>query len=304
MQGNEIAIALRSTVVPPRTIVKLAPVLDQVRSLSHVFLPEGSQGSFQSLDISSACLAVSKRIRVGSGVIRILEHDPVVLANRLLTLQELSDNRFFLGIGAGRPSTDPKRTIQAMLDRLKLTRESFGMFSEKLPRLKTPEVFIAALRRGIAKTVADHTDGLLLNFCPPNHVRNLVRSLDKSAGKRPRVSCYLKIFYSRKENMARRMLIQEFANYDRIPSYHQMFESIGVAGEITSASSALASKPDVQVSGKLLKISLANPTLKELSNYVTTFREAGVDLPCLYPYFETTEEEAFKIEKVEEIIRL
>ena len=166
-----------------------------------------------------------------------------------------------------------------------------------------PEVLIAALRKGIAKAVAGHADGLLLNFCPPEHVRDLVRSLDEGTG-RPRVSCYLKIFYSRKEETARRMLIQEFANYDRIPSYHQMFESIGVAGEIASASLALASKRDNDVSDKLLKVSLANPTKKELSSYVATFRDAGVDLPCLYPYFESYEDEVFKIGRVEEIIRL
>lgn len=82
-----------------------------------------------------------------------------------------------------------------------------------------------------------------------------------------------------------------------------MFESIGVADEIASASSALASKQEVQVSGKLLKISLPNPTRKELSDYIGMFRDAGVDLPCLYPYFESDEDEAFKISKVEEIVK-
>src|SRR5213593_4128290 len=85
MHGEEIAIALRSTVVAPRTAVELAKKLDGIRSLSHIFIPEVSQkGGFQSLEISSACLGVSKRLRIGSGVIRILEHDPDLLAARLL----------------------------------------------------------------------------------------------------------------------------------------------------------------------------------------------------------------------------
>jgi len=54
----------------------------------------------------------------------------------------------------------------------------------------------------------------------------------------------------------------------------------------------------------LLEISLPNPTKEELASYVETFRDAGVDLPCLYPYFESTEHEAFKVSKVEEIVRL
>ncbi len=269
-----------------------------------MFIPEGSQGGFRSLDISSACFGVSKKLRIGSGVIRILEHDPDVLASRLLTLQALSDNRFVLGIGTGRPTGDPKQTIQSMLDRLRSTMQSFEKFSQSFPGLRKPETFIATLRRGIAKAVIGHSDGILLNFCPPDHARDLVRSLEKSPNKRPRVSCYLKIFYSRNEDTAKRMLIEEFANYNRIPSYHQMFESAGVADEIASASSALASKGGVQVSGKLLKISLPNPTRKQLSAHVGTFRDAGVDLPCLYPYFENNEDEAFKISNVEEIVQV
>ncbi len=34
------------------------------------------------------------------------------------------------------------------------------------------------------------------------------------------------------------------------------------------------------------------------------FRLAGIDLPCLYPYFEPGIDEAYKISKVEEIVQL
>ncbi len=276
--------------------------MDKVRSISHLFLPEGSQGGFKSLEISSACLAGSKRLRIGSGVIRILEHEPEVLASRLLTLQELSDTRFILGIGTGRPTSNPKQTIQSMLDRLHATRKNFRDFTKDLPHLKMPETFIATLRRGIAKAVAGDSDGILLNFCPPEHVRDIVKFLDRDTRRRPIVSCYLKIFYSRTEETAKRMLVEEFASYNRIPSYHQMFESTGVLREIDNASTALASHEDIHLSERLLKVSLANPTRKQLADYVNSFRDAGVDLPCLYPYFEGNEDEAFKMSKVEEIV--
>ena len=246
---------------------------------------------------------MSKRLRIGSGVLRILEHDPDVLANRLLTLQELSDNRFILGIGTGRPSKDPKQTIQSMLDRLHSTKKSFEKFAQG-SQLKMPETFIASLRKGITRAVAGHSDGILLNFCPPDHARQLVKSLGSGTTKRPTVSCYLKIFYSNDENTAKRMLVEEFARYDQIPSYHEMFLSAGVEREIASASSALRSNVNIHIGEKLLKISLPNPTNRDLANYVGSFRDAGVDLPCLYPYFETNEDEAFKISKVEMIARL
>jgi len=244
---------------------------------------------------------VSKRLCIGSGVIRILEHDPDTLASRLLTLQELSDNRFILGIGTGRPTNNPKQTIQSMLAHLHSTKQSFEKYAQG-SGLRMPETFIATLRKGIAKAVNGHSDGILLNFCPPEHARQLVKSLG-GATKRPTVSCYLKIFYSRDDTTARRMLVEEFARYDRIPSYHKMFASVGVAREIANANAALASNESVHLE-KLLEISLPNPTKEELASYVETFRDAGVDLPCLYPYFESTEHEAFKVSKVEEIVRL
>ncbi len=302
-QDEDLAIAFRSTAVAPRTIVELVKRLDNIRSLSHIFIPEGSQGGFTSLDICSACLAVSKRLRTGSGVIRILEHEPSLLARRLLTLQQLSDNRFVLGIGTGPAGSDPKLTIRSMLDRLQSTRESFGKFATVLPGLRMPQTFIATLRKGIAKAVAGHSDGILLNFCPPEHAREIISSLG-DARRRLIVSCYLKIFYSRKQETANRMLVEEFAGYDQNPSYHRMFELAGVAEEITREKSALGSSENSHPSEKLLRISLANPTRNELEAFVSSFREVGVDLPCLYPYFEPREDEVFKMNKVEEMIRL
>ncbi len=277
--------------------------MDEAPSVSHIFIPEGSQGGFTSLDVSSASLAVSKRLHIGSGVVRILEHDPDILASRLLTLQELSDNRFTLGIGTGRPTSNPNQIIQSMLDRLHSTKRSFEKFAQG-SRMKMPETFIATLRTGIAKAVAGHSDGILLNFCPPEHASHLVKSLGSRTNKHPTVSCYLKIFYSRDENTAKRMMVEEFARYDQIPSYHEMFESAGVARAIASANSTLRASGDIQLGEKLLKISLSNPAKSEVAGYVSTFRDARVDLPCLYPYFETDEEEAFKISKVADIAQL
>lgn len=297
-----LAVAFRSTAVAPHTIVELAKRLDDVRSLSHIFIPEGRQTGFTSIAICSGCLALSKRLLVGSGVIRILEHEPEHLARRLLTLQELSDNRFVLGIGTGPAGSDPKLTIRSMIERLHETKKNFTKLSSGFPGVWMPETFIATLRKGIAKTVAGESDGILLNFCPPEHVRNIVKSIGQ-VRKRLVLSCYLKIFYSRNMTTAKRMLIDEFANYDQNPSYHKMFMTIGAARQIALAKSALRSGT-VNPGKKLLEISLANPSKTVLSDYVKKFRDAGVDLPCLYPYFEQGEDEAWKIRKVEEIVQV
>jgi len=208
-----------------------------------------------------------------------------------------------LGIGTGPAGSSPGLTIRSMIDRLNSTRKSFRKLAGDLAEVRMSETFIASLRKRIAKTVAGECDGLLLNFCPPSHVRNVVRALG-DVRKNVIVSCYLKIFYARNQATANRMLIEEFAMYDQNPSYHKMFESVGVAEEIARAKSARKTGESVSPNEKLLEISLANPSNAMLSAYVNKFRQAGADLPCLYPYFEPDEDEEYKINKVEEIVAL
>jgi hypothetical protein len=121
-----------------------------------------------------------------------------------------------------------------MLDRLCSAREGFEKLAEALPGVKMPQIFIATLRKGIAKVVVGCSDGILLNFCSPEHARDVISSLG-DARRRLIVSCYLKIFYLRDETTANRMMIEEFACYDQNPSYHKMFESVGIALEVEQA---------------------------------------------------------------------
>ena len=94
---QKTGIALRPAVIAPNEIVRLVKVIDQ-STVSHLFIPD-LPGSFDSLEISSACLGVTKGLRVGSGVFRLLEHDEKQLLRRLETLQAISGNRYLLGIG-------------------------------------------------------------------------------------------------------------------------------------------------------------------------------------------------------------
>lgn len=49
----------------------------------------------------TAVAAVTERLRVGTGVCLVPQHDPIVLAKQIATLDVLSGGRFLFGIGAG-----------------------------------------------------------------------------------------------------------------------------------------------------------------------------------------------------------
>lgn len=145
------------------SILSLSKVTALECPLSHLFVPVGSQSDFTSLDICSGSLAVSTRLRIGSGVMRILEHDPSILARRLSTIQELTAIGSFWG--SEQVGADPKLTIRSMLDRPRLTRDSFATCAKDSPGVRMPHTLIATLRKGIARAVTRHSDGILLNFC-------------------------------------------------------------------------------------------------------------------------------------------
>ena len=49
----------------------------------------------------AAAAVVTKKIKIGTSVCLVVEHDPIVLAKTVATVDRLSDGRFLFGVGAG-----------------------------------------------------------------------------------------------------------------------------------------------------------------------------------------------------------
>lgn len=291
MQETRLGIALRSSVVPPSEIVKFTKMIDQSNA-TNVFINESSP-DYDALEICSAALGVSKGLLVGTGVIRLLEHDESLLARRLKTLQSISNNRFVLGVGTGSPGPNPDEKIKMMLQRLDNLRTSFNSFA-------LPKTFIATLRSGIAKKVAGSSDGIILNFCTPEHASRVIKSYKEASNAKAEFACYLKVFYSKTEKIASKLLIEEFRNYSTLPQYRKMFEVDGILSDIESALSHFQNTGKIPQS--LLSVSLANPSESELKEYITRFRNSGVTLPCIYPYFGGDDNFEFRTETIRSIV--
>jgi len=257
---------------------------------------------YESLEIASSILALTKRVHSGSGVIRLLEHDPQLLTRRVQTLQALSSNRLVLGVGTGSPGPRPGKTVSAMLQRLDDLRKAFGGFPQGV---KPPEIYVAALKLEIAKRAAIKADGLLLNFCSPQHAARLIQAVRIESGAGIDFACYMKISYSsQSDKAAQRLMLQEFLNYDSAPQYHEMFVQDGTAKAISTfkENEGWKSGP-VDVPKELLRVSLANPESDELVQHMKAFRQAGVTLPVVYPYFPSGEDAMFKLETVNRIVK-
>jgi len=297
---DKIALALRPGVFSPQEIREASSILDKSDRVSGIFIPDGRTG-YEAIEISSSILASTRRLYAGSGVIRLLEHDPGLLARRVQTIQAFSSNRLILGVGTGSPGPQPGKTVMAMLDRIGELDKAFQSFPSGV---EAPEVYVATLRSGIATRAVGKADGLLLNFCTPQHAARLIETVKRQTGAPIEFACYLKTFYSsRSDEAAQRLMVQEFLNYDSTSQYHEMFVQDGTAEAIAGfRNNDDWNKAKISVPRELLKVSLANPTDDELHRYVGAFQRAGVTLPVLYPYFPTDEKSEFKERTVKRIV--
>jgi Luciferase-like monooxygenase len=262
----KLGFALRSTVFHPSAVVKIAQLLERAEVHSLWFPDVGA--SFDALDLCAVALGSTRRMRIGTGVIRAGEQDPGRLASRVRTLSESSRGRFVLGLGAGGARGQAAvEGVVALAEKLRAGNRD----ERRIP------IFFAALRGGMLRAAYASADGAILNFCPPSHVERI--SPRGAAPKGFTLACYIKLFFAESDGVARRMLLREFAGYDHIPAYHKMFEELGVAGTIADLRPGSSTVPEV-----LLDISLPNPTEREVVRLLRRFVGAGVTLPIVYPY--------------------
>ena len=300
MSSEKLGFALRPGVFSPSEIKEASALIEHNEKISRIFVPD-HRSIYEAIEIASTILGLTNRVHAGSGVIRLLEHDPLLLARRVQTIQMFSSNRLILGVGTGSPGSQPSKTVEAMLERIDEVKKRFESFPSSV---RPPEIYIATLRAGIAKRSVNRCDGLLLNFCTPQHARKLIENVKPLTRAATEFACYLKIFYSsRDDDTARRLMVQEFLNYDSTPQYHDMFLQDGTAEALsTFKKSEQWKNGPIGLPGELLRVSLANPASGELNQYIKSFREAGVTIPVLYPYFPDDEKSGFKSEAIERIL--
>lgn len=73
--------------------------------------------------VMAAAASVTRRIIVGTGVCLIPEHDPIVLAKQIASLDVICQGRFFLGVGAGWNAEEMENHGSRLKLRWPITRE-------------------------------------------------------------------------------------------------------------------------------------------------------------------------------------
>jgi probable F420-dependent oxidoreductase len=86
-------------------------------------LPQDYYHTYDPFVTLTAAAVATKKLRLGTGVCLVVEHDPIVLAKTVATLDVISNGRLILGVGAGWNAEEMENHATVFKTRWKLLRE-------------------------------------------------------------------------------------------------------------------------------------------------------------------------------------
>jgi 5,10-methylenetetrahydromethanopterin reductase len=295
--GGPLGVSLRDIGVTADVLRGWADAAE-AGGYSGIWVPD--VGGHDAVTTLATSAGTTRRVLLGTGVMPVFSRPPLVIAQTAATLDDLSGGRFVLGLGAGaRFSTerwfgtrwsDPFARLEAAVAAVRAVAagqevDGFRLgFPPKRPRLP---VMLAALNPRMLAFAGRLADGVLLNWLPLDAVPDAVARVRKAAteaGRDPAavvVACYVRACVGDLGELAGDLRPQVLT-YLQIPAYAAMLRRSGV----TDVDRVAAAAPDERtgmVSDQTIDTLVATGMADQVAARLEAYRQAGVDLPVLYP---------------------
>jgi 5,10-methylenetetrahydromethanopterin reductase len=295
--GGPLGVSLRDIGVTADVLRGWADAAE-AGGYSGIWVPD--VGGHDAVTTLATFADTTRRVLLGTGVMPVFSRPPLVIAQTAATLDDLSGGRFVLGLGAGaRFSTerwfgarwsDPFARLEAAVAAIRAVTagqevDGFRLgFPPTRPRLP---VMLAALNPRMLAFAGRLGDGVLLNWLPLDAVPDAVaqvRQAATEAGRDPAavvVACYVRACVGDLGQLAGDLRPQVLT-YLQSPAYAAMLRRSG----ITDVDRVAAAGPDERtglVSDRTIDALVATGTADQLAARLEAYRQAGVDLPVLYP---------------------
>lgn len=269
----------------------------------------------------AAYAAVTKKIKVGSGVINNWTRNIGLLASTFLTLDDLAPNRIICGIGAWwdplaknvgidrkKPLTAMKETVTILRRLLNMERVTFdgeyihvnGIELDVVHGRKEPRnvpIYIGATGDQMMEMTGEIADGVVLNYCvPPVYNLRAIELLKSGADKagrnfdqidRPQlIVCSVDNDHDEAIDTTKELLTQYLAQQPHIA------KASGVSDEIVKKIQAILGWPATHeqiqkakhlVPDELIEKITASGTPDEARKKVNEYIHNGCTCPILYP---------------------
>ena len=272
----------------------------------------------------TAIAAVTKRLKLGSGVIHTWTRNPAIIAVVFSTLDEISRGRALLGIGAlwepmaskigirrGSPMVAVREYVQVLQRLFRMETVTFHGEHVNLTdiRLERPTnyipVYVGATGFKMVELAGEIADGVVLNYMvSPEYNKNAMKHLEAGARKsgrsvtsldRPQlVACSLNEDSQRAIDAARPMVTEYLGMEPHIMKMSGVRENL--VNEIRETLGGWPPKPGglekalPLVEDKIVQLLTASGTADECRKKVQAYVDEGCTCPLLWPIGDNVED--------------
>jgi probable F420-dependent oxidoreductase len=285
----------------PLTGVPLSAHADLVRtaeSAGYTDLWTGETNGPDGFTPLALAAAWTEKPRLGTGVVGVFQRGPALLAQQAAAMQDASDGRFALGIGASSdrivegwnqmPFSKPLTMMSERIDQLRAVlsgERGPGGFKLEVPPSEPVPIIVAALRGKMLRLAVDKADGAFTNFLPLAALPKVTEQLDGASEGFELLCRFFCLAGDREqfEPLARFM----FAAYATVPVYEAFFRWLGYGEQIDPMVEAWNAK-DRQRAAALAPWDLMEDTFilgepAEMRERLDAYVAGGITLPVITP---------------------
>lgn len=182
------------SLLKPKEVIDFSISANKKENTHSIWAPE-SWGK-EAFSILGAISQVTERVHLGTSIINIYSRTPATIAMGAISIDNLSNNRMILGLGASTPAIIQnlhgiryQEPIQRMKEYIESLRSLFKSnektnYNGKIVKIKNfaiseksrsqIPIYIAAVNEKMIRIGLEYADGLLLYLRPRSEIKNLI----------------------------------------------------------------------------------------------------------------------------------
>src|SRR5919112_30626 len=184
-----------------KNVVEFSSAIDKLEHIDSIWVPETwGKEAFSTL---GAISQVTSNVKLGTSIINIYSRTPATIAMGTISIDELSNNRMIVGLGASTPViienfhgisyTDPLLRMKEYIQSLRLLFQTSNKtnYNGKIIKIKNfaileksredIPIYIAAVNKKMIHLGLDYADGLIFYLRPYKEIKDIINCInDKS----------------------------------------------------------------------------------------------------------------------------
>ena len=200
MSSLKIGFSIGS-LLRPKDVLSFSSLADKKENVDSIWTPE-SWGK-EAFSILGAISQITERVKLGTSIINIYSRTPATIAMGTISIDELSNNRMIVGLGASTPAiienfhgisyTDPLLRMKEYIQSLRLLFQTSNKtnYNGKIIKIKNfaileksrgdIPIYIAAVNKKMIHIGLDYADGLIFYLKPYKEIKDMINCInDKS----------------------------------------------------------------------------------------------------------------------------